>query len=80
MSFRRKFRGDEEAWQKLLQTALRDPEKAFRTLQEFVEGPGYFTPFRRGRRTGAHAPGRLFKLCPSAHTPIGGVPGGPGER
>jgi len=59
------FRGEENAWKRLL-TGLhfRDPDKAFRTLQEFVEGPGYVHVSPRTSELARELLGRLFALCP----------------
>jgi len=40
--FPREFYGAESEWKQILAAhAFKEPEKAFRVLREFVEGPGY---------------------------------------
>lgn len=64
--FPAEFRGAEETWKPLLAVRrFRDPEKAFRMLQEFVEGPGYVHVSARTSELARKLLGRLFKRCPA---------------
>ncbi len=59
------FEGAEEDWKKLLAAhSFRDPEKAFRVLREFVEGPGYVHVSPRTTELARQLILRLFALCP----------------
>jgi glutamate-ammonia-ligase adenylyltransferase len=59
------FEGAEPEWKKLLgEHAFKDPEKAFRVLREFVEGPGYVHVSARTSELARQMLPRLFALCP----------------
>jgi glutamate-ammonia-ligase adenylyltransferase len=75
-AFPAEFAGEEEAWKKLLlERRFRDPDKAFRMLQEFVEGPGYVHVSARTSELARKLLGRLFNLCPGGgHKPAGPAP------
>ncbi len=65
------FTGEEEVWkQRLAECRFRDPAKAFRMLQEFVEGPGYVHVSPRTAELARKLLDRLFRLCP----PTLGIP------
>ncbi len=64
-AFPTEFIGAENAWNKLLaERRFRDPAKAFRMLQEFVEGPGYVHVSPRTSELAQRLLDRLFRLCP----------------
>jgi len=68
--FPRQFDGAEAEWKKLfIGHAFKDPDKAFRVLREFVEGPGYVHVSPRTSELALQLLPRLFALCP---TPRGG--------
>jgi [glutamine synthetase] adenylyltransferase / [glutamine synthetase]-adenylyl-L-tyrosine phosphorylase len=70
--FPRQFEGAEPAWKKLLaEHAFKDPDKAFRVLREFVEGPGYVHVSARTSELAHQLLPRLFALCPPP-SPAGG--------
>jgi glutamate-ammonia-ligase adenylyltransferase len=70
--FPRRFEGAEAEWKKLLaEHAFKDPDKAFRVLREFVEGPGYVHVSQRTSELACQLLPRLFALCPVA---AAGVP------
>ncbi|MFZ0826526.1 MAG: bifunctional [glutamate--ammonia ligase]-adenylyl-L-tyrosine phosphorylase/[glutamate--ammonia-ligase] adenylyltransferase [Verrucomicrobiia bacterium] len=59
------FAGAEEEWKKLLaRHSFRDPETAFRLLQEFAEGPGYVLVSSRTTELARQLVPRLLALCP----------------
>ncbi|HOX58782.1 MAG TPA: bifunctional [glutamate--ammonia ligase]-adenylyl-L-tyrosine phosphorylase/[glutamate--ammonia-ligase] adenylyltransferase [Candidatus Paceibacterota bacterium] len=59
------FEGAEEEWKKLLTDhTFKDPDKAFRVLREFVEGPGYVHVSPRTSDLAHQLLPRLFALCP----------------
>jgi glutamine synthetase adenylyltransferase len=63
--FPAEFEGQEEKWKEFLaRHGFKDNEKAFRTLREFVEGPGYGHISGRTRELAFHLLPRLFELCP----------------
>lgn len=65
--FPRQFEGAEPEWKKLLaEHAFKDPDKAFRLLREFVEGPGYVHVSQRTSELAHQLLPRLFALCPAA--------------
>jgi len=65
--FPRHFEGAEQDWKKLLaEHAFKDPDKAFRVLREFVEGPGYGHVSQRISALAHQLLPRLFALCPVA--------------
>jgi len=65
-AFPRQFgEGAEGEWKKLLaEHAFRGPDKAFRVLREFVEGPGYVHVSPRTSELAHQLLPRLFALCP----------------
>jgi [glutamine synthetase] adenylyltransferase / [glutamine synthetase]-adenylyl-L-tyrosine phosphorylase len=65
--FPHQFGGAEQEWKKLLaEHAFKDPDKAFRVLREFVEGPGYVHVSQRTSELAYQLLPRLFALCPVA--------------
>lgn len=61
------FRGAEESWKTfLVEHQFRDVDKALRTLQEFVEGPGYVHVSPRTADLARKLLQRLFMLCPQS--------------
>jgi [glutamine synthetase] adenylyltransferase / [glutamine synthetase]-adenylyl-L-tyrosine phosphorylase len=59
------FEGCEAQWRTILSRhGFRDPEKAFRVLREFVEGPGYIHVSPRTRELALRLLPRIFALCP----------------
>jgi glutamate-ammonia-ligase adenylyltransferase len=63
----RQFEGAEQEWKKLLADhAFKDPDKAFRVLREFVEGPGYVHVSQRTQELAYQLLPRLFARCPVA--------------
>jgi glutamate-ammonia-ligase adenylyltransferase len=63
-AFPRQFAGAEGEWKRILvQHSFRDPEKAFRVLREFVEGPGYVHISPRTVSLAFQLLPRLFGLC-----------------
>ncbi|MBI3875658.1 MAG: bifunctional [glutamate--ammonia ligase]-adenylyl-L-tyrosine phosphorylase/[glutamate--ammonia-ligase] adenylyltransferase [Verrucomicrobia bacterium] len=59
------FAGNEAAWKSLLaQRRFRDPEKAFRLLREFVEGPGYVHVSARTSELAMKLIPKLLEKCP----------------
>ena len=70
--FPRQFEGAEPEWKKLLaEHAFKDPDKAFRVLREFVEGPGYVHVSPRTSELAHQLLPRLFALCPQRGRPSG---------
>lgn len=62
--FPERFDGFEAEWKRLLTKHwFRDPEKAFRVLREFVEGPGYVHVSPRTVELARGLLPRLFALC-----------------
>lgn len=67
--FPRQFEDAETEWKKLLaEHAFKDPDKAFRVLREFVEGPGYVHVSPRTSELAHQVLQRLFALCPQPPT------------
>ena len=65
--FPRQFEGAEPEWKKLLaEHAFKDPDKAFRVLREFVEGPGYVHVSPRTSELAHQLLPRLFALLSAA--------------
>ena len=65
------FHGREAEWKKLLANhSFRDPDKAYKVLREFVEGPGYVHVSPRTKELALRLVPRLFTLCPlpSSHS------------
>jgi [glutamine synthetase] adenylyltransferase / [glutamine synthetase]-adenylyl-L-tyrosine phosphorylase len=59
------FQGAEQAWKEILaQRGFREPDKAFRVLREFVEGPGYIHVSQRTTGLAHGLLPRLFGVCP----------------
>jgi len=59
------FTGAEEEWKTLLAAhAFRDPETAFRLLQEFAEGPGYVLVSAHTTELARQLIPRFLALCP----------------
>jgi len=66
-SFPREFAGQQSEWAKLLAVhGFRDADKAFRTLREFVEGPGYIHVSARTSELAMQLLPRLFARCSGA--------------
>ena len=64
LPFPRQFEGAEAEWQRLLEAhSFRDPEKAYRVLREFVEGPGYVHVSPRTRDLGFRLLPKLLAMC-----------------
>ena len=64
--FPNEFAGAESEWKRILANhSFRDPDKAFRTLREFVEGPGYVHVSPRTAGLAHTLLPRLFSLCPT---------------
>ncbi|HYV28034.1 MAG TPA: hypothetical protein VFA77_10905, partial [Candidatus Eisenbacteria bacterium] len=58
------FEGAQEEWKEFLtEHAFKDTDKAFRTLREFVEGPGYVHVSERTSDLARRLLPRLFALC-----------------
>ena len=71
------FQGAKDQWFRLLaEASFRDPEKAFRLLELFVQGPGYIHVSSRTVELGRDLITRLLKMCPktgsSARAPSDG--------
>ena len=63
-TFPSKFEGAETEWEQLLaEHRFREPEKAWRVLREFVEGPGYVHVSPRTVDVARQLLPRLFDLC-----------------
>jgi glutamate-ammonia-ligase adenylyltransferase len=63
--FPAEFRAEEATWKTfLVEHQFRDVDKALRTLQEFVEGPGYVHVSPRTADLARRLLGRLFARCP----------------
>lgn len=61
----REFEGTSAEWKEiLLAHGFREPDKAFRTLREFVEGPGYIHVSPRTLELARGALRRVLALCP----------------
>jgi glutamate-ammonia-ligase adenylyltransferase len=61
----RQFEGFDPDWKRLLaELGFKDCEKAFRTLREFVEGPGYVHVSPRTSELALGLLPRIFDLCP----------------
>ena len=61
----RQFDGAEAEWRSFLAAqAFKDPDKAFRVLREFVEGPGYVHVSPRTSELAYQLLPKLFALCP----------------
>jgi glutamate-ammonia-ligase adenylyltransferase len=66
-SLPRRFAGEEAEWKKLLADhGFKDPDKAFRVLREFVEGPGYVHVSLRTSELAYQLLPKLFALCPQS--------------
>ena len=60
------FAGAEEEWKKLLAAhSFRDPETAFRLLQEFAEGPGYVLVSARTTELARQLIPKFLARCPN---------------
>lgn len=69
--FPREFAGQQAEWTKLLTAhAFRDVDKAFRTLREFVEGPGYVHVSARTSELAMQLLPRLFARCPGGNSEL----------
>mgnify|MGYP001766423288 CR=1 FL=1 len=65
-----RFEGEEARWKQCLaRYKFRDPEKAFKVLREFVEGPGYVHVSSRTIGLAHQLLPRLFALCPNSEHP-----------
>ncbi|MGN6642587.1 MAG: hypothetical protein ACTHKU_06250, partial [Verrucomicrobiota bacterium] len=65
--FPQAFSGAESEWKTILtEHAFRDPDKAFRVLREFVEGPGYIHVSPRTVELAHKLLPKLFALCPKS--------------
>ena len=63
--FPTEFQGNEPEWKNLLaEHSFREPERAFKVLREFVEGPGYVHVSPRTKELALRLLPRLFALCP----------------
>jgi glutamate-ammonia-ligase adenylyltransferase len=63
-AFPRRFAEEKSLWLDILtQHSFRDPEKAFRMLQEFVEGPGFGHVSARTKERAHQLLPRMFGLC-----------------
>jgi glutamate-ammonia-ligase adenylyltransferase len=72
LPFPRQFAGFETEWEKLLADhSFRDPGKAFRTLREFVEGPGFGHISVRTSELAMGLLSRLFARCPAKVQSLG---------
>ncbi|HSU57198.1 MAG TPA: hypothetical protein VLT36_24370 [Candidatus Dormibacteraeota bacterium] len=61
------FEGKDSDWKQILREhAFKDPDKAFRLLREFTEGPGYVHVSPRTKTLALGLLPRLFALCPSS--------------
>ena len=81
------FAGAEEEWKKLLAAhSFRDPETAFRLLQEFAEGPGYVLVSAHTTELARQLIPRFLALCPKKESkaqspkPKGSSPSVTGDR
>jgi glutamate-ammonia-ligase adenylyltransferase len=64
-AFLPELEGAESEWRKLLaEHSFRAPEKAFKVLREFVEGPGYVHVSTRTKELALRLLPRLFTMCP----------------
>jgi [glutamine synthetase] adenylyltransferase / [glutamine synthetase]-adenylyl-L-tyrosine phosphorylase len=64
LEFPQAFEGCESEWKGILtRHAFRDPDKAFRVLKEFVEGPGFVHVSRRTVELTWQLLPRIFALC-----------------
>jgi len=69
-SLPRQFQGAEAEWKRILsEHAFKDPEKAFRMLREFVEGPGFIHVSPRTSMLAHQMVPRLLGLCPKSKVP-----------
>lgn len=80
--FPRAFAGQEAEWKTwLARRGFRDPDRAFRVLREFVEGPGFVHVSARTEQMARQLIGRLFEFCPRAGEgpprAVAAVPGRP---
>ncbi len=65
--FPRRFEGTQAEWKSWLAgRGFRDPDRAYRVLKEFVEGPGFVHVSPRTEEMGWRLAGRLFEFCPNA--------------
>jgi [glutamine synthetase] adenylyltransferase / [glutamine synthetase]-adenylyl-L-tyrosine phosphorylase len=63
--FPTRFEGAEAQWKQWLsQVGFKDAERAYRTLREFAEGPGYIHVSSRTTELAFRLMPRLFGLCP----------------
>jgi glutamate-ammonia-ligase adenylyltransferase len=70
LPFPRHFEGTEPEWKQWLAAhGFKDPEKAFRVLREFVEGPGYVHVSPRTKELALQLLPKLFALCPRPSVP-----------
>jgi glutamate-ammonia-ligase adenylyltransferase len=70
LPFPRHFDGAETEWKRLLvEHSFKDPDRAFRVLREFVEGPGYVHVSSRTKELALQLLPKLFDLCPRAAAP-----------
>ncbi|MDW8310396.1 MAG: bifunctional [glutamate--ammonia ligase]-adenylyl-L-tyrosine phosphorylase/[glutamate--ammonia-ligase] adenylyltransferase, partial [Verrucomicrobiales bacterium] len=79
--FPRAFDGHEAQWKTwLARRGFRDPDRAFRVLKEFVEGPGFVHVSARTEEMAWRLAERLFEFCPRATDgPPRAVPAVPGR-
>ncbi len=69
--FPREFEGRETEWKRILtEHSFRDPDKAFRVLKEFVEGPGFVHVSRRTVELAHQLIPKMLEICPQ---PAAGV-------
>jgi [glutamine synthetase] adenylyltransferase / [glutamine synthetase]-adenylyl-L-tyrosine phosphorylase len=75
------FEGCEAEWKKILTAhSFRDPDKAFRVLKEFVEGPGFVHVSPRTVELARQLLLTLLELCPKPKADIGGQRPAAGPR
>jgi glutamate-ammonia-ligase adenylyltransferase len=76
--FPRQFDGRETEWKDILaRHSFREPDKALRVLQEFVEGPGFVHVSPRTVELAHQLIPRLLALCPIKAGPAGRAGGRP---
>lgn len=79
--FPREFEGQEAEWKRIFtEHSFRDPDKAFRVLKEFVEGPGFVHVSRRTVELAQKLLPRLFELCPASNGKASNIQSGRRRR
>ncbi len=75
LPFPQTFEDSESTWKQLLiQHSFQDPDRAYRVLREFVEGPGYVHVSSRTRELALRLIPKLFSRCRQAGQKAGSRP------